>query len=136
MQKSSRATKNIARSKSKFSLTALEVALSSSFEVLSVKLKVLEKVVNSSMDSRRKRYYSERADVLESLDRRRGRFAKRRKASPSFSSPREEENLSIATGTGTNLTVPVEEGSDAVDLGSPGRTPLSPPTVTPGKLSS
>ena len=102
--------------------------------MLSVKLKVLEKVVNSSMDSRRKRAYSERADVLASLDRRKGRFAKRRKASSSFSSPREEENLSIATGTGTNLTV--EEVSDAVDLGSPGRTPLSPPTVTPGKLSS
>ena len=103
--------------------------------MLSVKLKVLEKVVNSSMDSRRKRSYSERADVLVSLERRKGRFVKRRKASPSFFSPREEENLSIATGTGTNLTVPVEEGSDAVDLGSPGRTPLSPP-VTPGKLSS
>ena len=103
--------------------------------MLSVKLKVLEKVVNSSMDSRRKRSYSESADVLASLDRRKGRFAKRRQASPSFSSPREEENLTGATGIGTNLTVPVEEGSDAVDLGSPGRTPLSPP-VTPGKLSS
>ena len=108
-------------SKSKLSLTALEVALSSSFEVLSVKLKVPEKVVNWSMDSRRKRSYSERADVLASLDRQKDRFTKRRKASPSFSSPREEENLSIATGTGTNLTVPVEERSDAVDLGSPGR---------------
>ena len=36
LQKLSRATKNIARSKSKFSSTALEVALSSSFEVLFV----------------------------------------------------------------------------------------------------
>ena len=53
---------------------------------------------------------------------------------PAFPLLLEEENLSIATGTGTNLTV--EEVSDAVDLGSPGRTPLSPPTVTPGKLSS
>ena len=71
-------------------MTSLEVALSSSFEVLSVKFKVLEKVVNSSMDSRRKRSYSERADVLASLDRRKDRFAKRRKARPSISSPREE----------------------------------------------
>ena len=122
-------------SKSKISLTALEVALSSSFEVLSVKLKVLEKVVNSSLGSKRKRSYFESADVLASLDWRKGRFVKRCKARLSFYSPREEENLSIATETGMNLTVPAEERSDAVDLGSPGRTSLSPP-VTPGKLSS
>ena len=73
--------------------------------------------------------------MLASLDWRKGRFINRRKARLGFSSRREEENLSIATGTGMNLTVPTEERSDAVDLGSPGRTSLSPP-VTPGKLSS
>ena len=62
--------------------------------------------------------------MLASLDRRKGRFSKKRKASSSFSSTREEENLRIVTGTGTNLTVPVKEGSAVVDLGSPGRTPL------------